>query len=72
MRYPDAILDRNVKAIEEDLVGVDGLTAHLLDLADFDVSHAAFAPVNFAAIIGSTTNAPDSARATARKSRIGR
>ena len=32
----DAILDRNFKILEEQLVGVDGLAAHLLDLVHRD------------------------------------
>ena len=33
----DAVLDRDLEPVDEDLVGVDRLAAHLLDLAHLDV-----------------------------------
>src|SRR6516162_1584742 len=34
--FADAIIDRNLEPLDEELVGVDGLAPHLLDLVDLD------------------------------------
>src|SRR4029453_14288603 len=33
---PDAVRDRDLQAVDEDLVGIDGAPAHLRNLAGFD------------------------------------